>query len=81
MLERHEDMWRPGKLGTVDVPYHRMELEPGTKHIHQAPYRQGHKGRDIQQQEIAKMLDAGVIEPATSEWASPVVVVPKKTVP
>ena len=78
MLEKHEDMWRPGKLGTVDASYHRIELEPGTKPIRQAPYRQGHKGRDIQQQEITKMLDARVIEPATGEWASPVVLVPKK---
>ena len=78
MLEKHEDMWRPGKLSTVDATYHRIELEPGTKPIRQAPYRQGHKGRDIQQQEITKMLDAGVIEPTTSEWATSVVLVPKK---
>ena len=100
MLEKHEDMWRPGKLGTVDATYryvtcrhisscfssiliifrwyHRIELEPGTKPIRQAPYRQGHKGRDIQPQEITKMLNAGVIEPTTSEWASPVVLLLKK---
>ena len=28
MLERHEDMWRPDKLGTADATYHRIELEP-----------------------------------------------------
>ena len=28
--------------------------------------------------EIRKMRDAGLIEPATSEWASPIVLVPKK---
>ena len=28
--------------------------------------------------EIRKMPDAGVIKPATSEWASPIVLVPKK---
>ena len=28
--------------------------------------------------EIRKMRDAGVFEPATSEWASCIVVVPKK---
>ena len=78
MLEKHEDMWRPGKLGTVDATYHLIELEPGTKPIRQAPYRQDQKGREIQQQEITKMLDAGFVEPATSEWASPVVPVPKK---
>ena len=78
MLEKHEDMCRPRKLGTVDATYHRIELEPGIKPIRQAPYRQGHKGRDIQQQEITKILDTGVIEPATCEWASPVVSVPRK---
>ena len=78
MIEKHEDMWRPGKLGTVDATYHRIKLEPGTKPIRQAPYSQGHKGRDIQQQEITKILDVGVIEPATSEWTSPVVLLPLK---
>ena len=34
--------------------------------------------RDKAAAEIRKMLDAGVIEPATSEWASPIVLVPKK---
>ena len=34
--------------------------------------------RDGTAAEIRKMLDAGVIEPATSEWASRIVLVPKK---
>ena len=34
--------------------------------------------RDKAAAEIRKMLDAGVIEPTTSEWASPIVLVPKK---
>ena len=78
MLAKHEDMWRPGHLGEITATEHRIRLAPGTKPIRQAPYRQGHRGRDVQAGEIAKMLEAGVIEPATSEWASPVVLVPKK---
>ena len=34
--------------------------------------------RDKALSEIRKVLEAGVIEPATSEWASPIVLVPKK---
>ena len=34
--------------------------------------------RDKAAADIRKMLDAGVIEPANSEWASPIVLVPKK---
>ena len=78
MLSKHQDMWRPGHLGEITATEHRIELAPGTKPIRQAPYRQGHRGRDVQAEEISKMLEAGVIEPATSEWASPVVLVPKK---
>ena len=78
MLAKHEDVWHPGHLGEITATEHRIELAPGTKPIRQAPYRQGHRGRDVQAGEIAKMLEAGVIEPATSEWASPVVLVPKK---
>lgn len=42
------------------------------------PYRQGPAKRALVQEHVDAMLRAGVIEPATSEWASPVVLVPKK---
>ena len=42
------------------------------------PYREGRAIREKTAAEIRKMLDAGVIEPATSEWASPIFRVPKK---
>ena len=78
MLSKHRDMWRPGHLGEITATEHRIELAPVTTPIRQAPYRQSHRGRDVQAEEITKILEAGVIEPATSEWASPVVLVPKK---
>jgi len=78
MLESHADMWAPGRLGVIDATEHRIELQPGTKPIRSMPYRQGPALRAKAATEIRKMLDAGVIEPATSEWASPIVLVPKK---
>ena len=78
MLETHQDMWTSGRLGEISATEHRIELEPGTKPIRSMPYRQGPAMRDKAAAEIRKMLDAGVIEPATSEWASPIVLVPKK---
>ena len=67
MLSKHRDMWRPGHLGEITATEHRIELAPGTTPIRQAPYRQGHRGRDVHVEEITKMLEAGVIELATSE--------------
>jgi len=78
MLGTHEAMWAPGKLGAISATEHRIELEPGTRPIRSMPYRQGPAMREKAGAEIRKMLDAGVIEPASSEWASPVVLVPKK---
>ena len=78
MLTKHKTMWKPGYLGELTATEHRIELHPDPKPIRQAPSRQGHKARDITSSEMAKMLDAGVIEPASSEWASPVVLVPNK---
>ena len=78
MLETHQDMWTSGRLGEISATEHRIDLEPGTKPIRSMPYRQGPALRDKDASEIRKMLDAGVIEPATSEWASPIVLVPKK---
>ena len=57
---------------------HRIELEPGTKPIRSMHYRQGPAMRKKGASEIRKMHDAGVIELANSEWASPSDLVPKK---
>ena len=78
MLTKHEDMWTSGRLGEIAATEHRIELTDGTKPIRSMPYRQGPATRTKAEHEIRKMLYTGVIEPATSEWASPIVLVPKK---
>ena len=76
MLEPHREMW-DGRLGTVTATSHRIDVVPGAKPIHAQPYRAGARAREVERQEIEKMLTQKVIEPASSEWASPIVLVPK----
>ena len=78
VLTKHEDMWTAGRLGEITATEHRIMLETGTKPIRSMPYRQGPAMRTKAEAEIRSMRDADVIEPATSEWASPIVLVPKK---
>ena len=78
MLTKPEDMWTTGRLGEITATEHRITLETGTKPVRSMPYRQGPAMRTKAEAEIRRMRDAGVIEPATSEWASPIVLVPKK---
>ena len=78
MLETHQDMWTSGLIGEISAIEYRIELEPGTKPIRSMPYRQCPVMRDKLAAEIRKMPHAGVMDPATSEWASPIVLVPKK---
>ena len=77
MLSKHSEMWS-GKLGTIHATEHRIEVEKGTHPIRSLPYRQGPAMRRVAAEQIQEQLDAGVIEPCTSEWASPIVFVPKK---
>ena len=67
-----------GTLGSIDTTVHRVEIQPGTKPIRQQPYRAGHHARDMSRDEVNRMLDAKVVRPSTREWATPVVVFPKK---
>jgi hypothetical protein len=46
--------------------------------IFQQPYRAGPFARTAEQTEANRMLVEDIIEPATSEWSSPVVLVPKR---
>ena len=60
---------------------HRIDLEDGARPVYQPPYRAGHGARAVEKTEIERMLKDGVIEPSSSEWASPVVLVPERTAP
>lgn len=77
ILESHEPLLA-GKLGTVGATQHRIELKPGTTPVRQPPYRAGPEKRELIREQIEYQLNAGVIEPAQSEWASPVLLAPKK---
>ena len=68
-------MW-DGSLGEISTTEHRIDVIPGSKPLSQQPYRAGFREREFLALEMDKMLRAGVIEPAQSAWASPVVIVP-----
>jgi hypothetical protein len=76
MLSKFSSMWT-GQLGEINITQHRIDLVPDAKPVYQAPYRAGVKGRKVEKEEVERMLKAGVIEPANSEWASPVVLITK----
>ena len=76
MLARHQSMW-DGHLGTFTATSHRIELVPDARPVHCHPYRAGPRARQAETAEVEKMLREGVIGPATTEWASPVVLVPQ----
>ena len=77
MLRKHEKSWS-GQLGDITVTEMRIDLKPDAKPFKSPPYRAGPKTRELEKAEIDKQLAAGVIEPAMSEWAAPVLFVPKK---
>ena len=76
MLKRHASMWS-GKLGEINITEHAIDLKPDARPIAVPPYRAGPKTRELEQAEVDRQLRDGVIEPAQSEWASPVVFAPK----
>jgi hypothetical protein len=65
------------EFSQVHSTAHRIDLIPGQKPVHCQPYRAGPKSRALESAEIQRMLKAEVIEPATSEWPSPIVLVAK----
>ena len=64
----------PGRTTEVEHKVTTTEARP----VRLPPYRLPHAYRDLVEKEIKDMLDAGVIEPSSSEWASPTVLVDKK---
>ncbi len=65
-------------LGKTNVLTHRIYITQAVP-IKQKPYRVSPTKQKIIQQLIDEMLAADVIEPSSSAWASPVILIPKKT--
>ena len=63
MLSKHRDMWRPVHLGEIAATEHRIGPAPGTTPKLQPPYRQVHRGRDVQAEEITKISSACTSRP------------------
>ena len=63
--------------GRTQLAEHRIECGPA-RPIRLPPYRILHAYRAAVQQEIKEMLEGGIIEPSSSEWFSPMVIMKKK---
>ena len=57
----------------------KIDTKPDVRPVKKRPYKLAHKYKEIVKKEIDKMLAAGIIcHIDQSEWASPMVVQPKK---
>lgn len=65
-------------LGKIRIAKHGIELLPSSSLVHSAPYGAGPTVRKLQQIENGKMLFQDVIKLARTEWATPIVLAPKK---
>ena len=74
----HQAMWRGLALDDIKATRHRIDLNAGARPVRFAPRRAGHTAREAETAEVKRQLEADVIEPTSSEWGFPVVLVPKK---
>jgi len=76
VLEKHRALWS-GHWGSIKATEHRIELKPGSKPVRLNPYRMGLRTEKLIKTQVDRMLKLEVIEPSQSEWARPVVLIPK----
>lgn len=69
----------PGdKLGTCNLYEQKIQLKPNSDPVYTKQYRLPFSQRNEIENQIQKMLSNDIIEPASSEWSSPILLVPKK---
>lgn len=65
-------------LSFVNYFEHKINIKPGTKPIFTRQYKIPHAQKEIVATMIKDMLEKDIIEPSTSQWNSPLLLVPKK---
>lgn len=64
-------------MGHIHITEQLIDIKHGAKPFKWAPCSPGPAVRKLKAFKLKKLLEAGVIEPAASEWATPVLYVPK----
>jgi transposase InsO family protein len=67
------------KLGTTNILSQSITVKPNTKPVYVKPYRLPTAMKPEISRQIKNMLDEDIIEPASSDWNSPILLVPKKS--
>ena len=68
---------KSGKVERTSSCQHHIRLKEELP-VRQQPYRLLHMYKEAVEGEIEVMINEGIIEPANSEWASPMVIIKKK---
>ena len=66
------------ELGKTNLHYHRIDTGDAAP-VRSVPYRQTPELRKETEKQIQQMIYNNIIEPSTSQWSSPIVLVAKKT--
>ena len=82
MLNRYQNTMAKSwaDCGKIEGVYLKLDLKPGAKPFKYTPYKTGFEQMDEIDKQCNKLLEAGFIRPSNSNFASPVLMVPKKIV-
>ena len=79
LLEKYSEIFSVGDTDLGRTSVVQMKLDTGDHPpVKQKPYKTPFAERPMVERQLDDMLEAGVISPSNSPWASPIVVVPKK---
>jgi hypothetical protein len=79
LLDQNEDLFVTQNENIGIVPFIKHQIDTGDAGpIRSKPYRVSFKEQQVIRKLVDEMLEAGVIRPSRSHWASPVVLVKKK---
>lgn len=80
LLQEYKDVFskNTSQMGKTNIMKHEIDVQ-GSEPLRSKPYRVSQKEREIVDKQINEMLQHNILKPSHSPWASPVVLVKKKT--